>query len=107
MEKLFFYAVLDKLIKRSGLSLPYLEQASGVPHQTIESWQEGRVKQPRKWLDLLRLAKAMRLSLQETNENFLNRPTINLCVHCWKEAKNRIKRRLIHSPFGSKNRNGA
>jgi len=68
VEKLFFYVVLDRLIKRSGLSLPYLEQESSVPHQTIESWREGRVKHPRKWLDLLRLAKAMRLTLPETNE---------------------------------------
>lgn len=68
MGKLSFYEVLDKFIKHSGQSLPRLEELTAVPQKTIESWLEGRVKHPRKAVDLLRLAKAMRLNLAETNE---------------------------------------
>lgn len=68
MGKLSFDVVLDKFIKHSGQSLPRLEERSAVPQKTIESWLEGRVKHPRKAVDLLELAKAMRLNLAETNE---------------------------------------
>lgn len=63
----FFYEVLTEFVKRGGHTSGQLERISGVPKQTIVSWLDGRVKKPRSWQDILRLAVAMRLNEPEAN----------------------------------------
>lgn len=45
-----------------------LNRLSGVPKATIVNWLEGRVVRPRRWQDLVRVADAMRLGRDETED---------------------------------------
>lgn len=45
----------------------WLSKHSGVPKATIVNWLEGRVARPRYWLDLVKVAAALNLTLDETN----------------------------------------
>lgn len=67
MTTQFFDEVLAGLIEQSGLPLPRLAKLSSVSQKTIESWLEGRVKRPRTWHDLARVATVMHLKLPQIN----------------------------------------
>jgi len=45
-----------------------VSRLSGVPKATIVNWLEGRVARPRRWQDLVRVADAMRLSREATED---------------------------------------
>jgi len=51
-----------------GYSPGLVSRLSGVPKATIVNWLEGRVARPRRWQDLVRVADAMRLDRDETED---------------------------------------
>lgn len=62
-----FGDVLRIFVEREGRTAGQLEKLTQVPKQTIVSWLEGRVKHPRSWSDIVRVAAALHLNESETN----------------------------------------
>jgi hypothetical protein len=62
-----FAEVLKEYVGRSAYRPGQLARLTGVPQRTIVNWLEGRVRQPRAWQDVIKLAQALRLSLPETD----------------------------------------
>ncbi len=52
---------------RFPISVGLLAKMTGVSKVTIVNWQSGRVRQPRRWQDVILVADAMRLSIPSTN----------------------------------------
>jgi len=63
--------VLSRFVERSGYSMGQLGRLSEVPKRTIANWLGGRVRRPRHAEDLLKLAHALHLDGQETDELLL------------------------------------
>lgn len=61
-----FADVLKQYIDASHYSLGQLSRLSGIPKSTIVNWLQGRVKRPRTFDDLLKLAAIIHLSEAET-----------------------------------------
>jgi predicted ATPase len=59
--------VLHQLMRRPNLRYTpgLVSKLSGVPKATIVNWLEGQVRKPRRWQDLVRVADAMRLSMDD------------------------------------------
>ncbi|MCA9952202.1 MAG: hypothetical protein KDE48_21270 [Anaerolineales bacterium] len=62
-----FSDILNAYIERSAYRPGQLARLTSVPQMTIVNWLEGRVKRPRAWQDVVRLAGALRLNLRETD----------------------------------------
>ncbi|MBK8903052.1 MAG: hypothetical protein IPM53_17820 [Anaerolineaceae bacterium] len=60
-----FADVLQQFVTRSSYSAGQLARLTGIPKPTILSWLDGRVKHPRSYSDLLRLAESLHLELSE------------------------------------------
>lgn len=60
-----FADVLQQFVARSSYSAGQLARLTGIPKPTILSWLDGRVKHPRSYSDLLRLAESLHLELTE------------------------------------------
>lgn len=60
-----FADVLQQFVNRSSYSAGQLARLTGIPKPTILSWLDGRVKHPRSYSDLLRLAESLHLELTE------------------------------------------
>jgi tetratricopeptide (TPR) repeat protein/transcriptional regulator with XRE-family HTH domain len=58
--------VLGRYAERSGYSAGQLARLSGVPKATLVNWLAGRVRKPRHWQDLARLAAVLHLGEEET-----------------------------------------
>lgn len=52
-------------VKRSGCTVSQLARLTEVPHPTLVNWLEGRVKKPRYWDALLRVAAVLNLNEEE------------------------------------------
>jgi transcriptional regulator with XRE-family HTH domain len=52
-------------VKRSGCTVSQLARLTDVPHPTLVNWLEGRVKKPRYWDALLRVAAVLNLNEEE------------------------------------------
>lgn len=63
----FFDDVLGEYVRRAAYTPGQLSRLTGIPKQTLVTWLEGRVRKPRNWRDLLRLAAALRLHEEEAN----------------------------------------
>lgn len=59
--------VLTTYINRSGYTTGQLAKLTGIPKPTIVNWMEGRVKRPRVYHDLIRLASVLHLDEAEAN----------------------------------------
>jgi len=57
-----FGQVLDRYMREMRRGPGVLAKLSGVPRQTIISWQKGYVDQPRNWIDVAKVAKAFPLT---------------------------------------------
>ncbi len=64
-QTLDFADVLQQVVTRSSYSAGQLARLTGIPKPTILSWLDGRVKHPRSYSDLLRLAESLHLELPE------------------------------------------
>ena len=53
---------------RSRLSMADLSVQTDIPQRTLANWKEGRVRKPRHWQDILKLAAALRCSEAEADE---------------------------------------
>lgn len=62
-----FSEILNAYVVRSAYRPGQLARLTGVPQMTIVNWLEGRVKRPRTWQDIVRLARALHLSWRETD----------------------------------------
>lgn len=67
MSQFQFSDILKRYIHRSGYSLGQLHRLTGIPKRTLANWAEGRVRQPRGYADLLKLAAALHLSAVEAS----------------------------------------
>lgn len=56
-----FAELLQFYVNKEGYTTGQLSKRSGIPKPTIVNWLEGRVRRPRSWQDLLKLARALRL----------------------------------------------
>ena len=65
-----FSEALEYFVKRTGYSQAQLSRITGIPKATITNWMSGRVHRPRSWGDLMRLAQALHLTMQETTTLF-------------------------------------
>ncbi len=63
-----FADVLKHYLNRQGNSLGQLAQRSGIPKRTIANWVADQVRKPRHQMDLIKLARALNLSISEANE---------------------------------------
>ena len=62
-----FRSVLEHFIYRSGFSLGQLSRLTAVPKRTLANWVAGRVKRPRHFEDLLKVAAALHLAPHEAS----------------------------------------
>lgn len=67
IEKEPFSDVLREYVNRLNLSSGRIAQLSDLPKDTVVSWVQGRVKRPRNVIDILKIARALRLTNVETN----------------------------------------
>lgn len=63
-----FAVVLNRYAKRLAYTPAQLARLSNIPEPTIINWIKGRVKKPRRYTDLVRLAAVLRLSEAEASE---------------------------------------
>lgn len=61
-----FADVLQQYVNRATYSAGQLARLTGIPKPTILSWLDGRVKHPRSYSDLIKLAEALHLAPEET-----------------------------------------
>lgn len=59
--------VLGRHLTRSHSSVNRIASLAGVPKQTISNWLESRIKKPRRWQDVIKVATALQLSVADTN----------------------------------------
>lgn len=63
-----FEAVLNHFIQQSHLSVGQLHRLTDIPLETIKNWVEGRSRRPRVASDIIKLAAALHLTREETNQ---------------------------------------
>lgn len=71
-----FAEVFETYVKRDGRRIRQLSHATQelfqeshkVPHTTIYRWLKGQVKKPRNWIDILKLARTLRLTELEADK---------------------------------------
>ena len=69
MAEQFLADVVLHFHERSGLSYAQIARKAGLANKTvISNWANGYSKRPRDWRDLIRFARALELTEQETNE---------------------------------------
>lgn len=66
-DKTFLDEVLDEYMSREQRSNDWLAEATGLSKATIRNWREGKVKRPRNWQDVAKIAIALHLKLAETD----------------------------------------
>lgn len=62
-----FFDVCREYIDESGLAISTLANLSRVSKDTIKNWKGGRVKRPRYWLEVAKLAKALKLGEKDAS----------------------------------------
>lgn len=84
-----FTELLIQFQQQKGYTPGQLARRSGLPKMTIINWLQGRVKRPRFWQDVIKLAQAMNLNRPE-EENLLDAagypPLANLVNNIQDEA---------------------
>ena len=59
--------IIQSYITQQGYNPTKLARVAAVPRSTIVNWLEGNVTKPRYWHDLIKVAAAMKLDLEEVN----------------------------------------
>lgn len=62
-----FADTFGQLVQQSHYTPGQLAALSGIPKTTIVNWLTGRVRRPRRWQALIKLASALRLNTADTN----------------------------------------
>jgi tetratricopeptide (TPR) repeat protein/transcriptional regulator with XRE-family HTH domain len=63
-----FTTVVNRYVARALYTAGQLANLTGVSKETIANWLEGKVRKPRQWRDLVKLARALHLNEAETTE---------------------------------------
>jgi formylglycine-generating enzyme required for sulfatase activity len=63
-----FSEVLRESFRKNLIKPGQAAELTGIPKDTILNWIKGRVKKPRSWRDVVRLAGALRLDVDQTNK---------------------------------------
>src|SRR5690606_15688520 len=63
-----FTHVMRECLMRSGYNACQVARLAGLPRRTLSNWLEGGVTKPRNWLDVVKLARALRLPRNEANK---------------------------------------
>lgn len=63
-----FAHVVGECLTRSGYNACQVARLAGLPRRTVANWLDGVVTKPRSWLDVVKLARVLRLTLNEVNE---------------------------------------
>ncbi|MEM7033346.1 MAG: tetratricopeptide repeat protein, partial [Chloroflexota bacterium] len=74
---------LNDLVSRRGYTIGQLARLSDVPKRTIANWLEGRVRRPRVCYDLLKIARVLRLEIDEVSSliEAAGHPPLSELVH--------------------------
>lgn len=90
--------VLRMYLDEVGWSERQLATRADVPRGTIRNWVRGVVKQPRNWQDLIQVATAMRLDIQQTSKLLQSacHPTVPAL---WNQVESDADRKLL-TPWG-------
>jgi formylglycine-generating enzyme required for sulfatase activity len=85
MMRQTFDEVLRGFFQKNFIKPDQVAKSTGIPKDTILNWLKGRVKQPRSWQDVVKLAAALHLDEDQANELLAsaNYPTIG---KLWKTA---------------------
>lgn len=67
MTKQSFDHILKHYMKQTYTTLGQLAQQTNIPKGSIINWRKGRVKRPRRWQDVINIARAMHLNPSETD----------------------------------------
>jgi tetratricopeptide (TPR) repeat protein len=88
-----FADVVNRFVSRSLYTPGQLSQLSDIPEETIVNWLKGRVKKPRQWQDLLKLATVLHLKEAEATEllQSAGHPSIQQLRKSLQELLKRIK----------------
>lgn len=63
-----FTHVVGECLNRSGYNICQVARLSGLPRRTVANWLDGVVTKPRNWLDVVKLARTLRLPFNEANK---------------------------------------
>ncbi|MCC6601557.1 MAG: hypothetical protein IT327_00010 [Anaerolineae bacterium] len=63
-----FTHVMRECLMRSGYNACQVARLAGLPRRTVANWHDGVVTKPRNWLDVVKLARALRLPRNEANK---------------------------------------
>jgi len=63
-----FQETLTTFVYRARYSAGQLADLTGIPKRTVANWLSGRVRRPRQWQEVVRLAAALHLSAAETDD---------------------------------------
>src|SRR4051812_42252713 len=63
-----FNNLLKSHLASAAVSVSQLARESGLPRRTIANWTEGYAQQPRYWGDVLKIAGALHLDQQATDD---------------------------------------
>jgi hypothetical protein len=66
-ERRSFAEVLFEYVRPSLYSASQLSTRAGIPLETVKNWLEGRVRKPREWRDVVKLASTLHLSATEAS----------------------------------------
>jgi hypothetical protein len=94
-----FAHVVGECLVRSGYNACQVARLAGLPRRTVANWHDGVVTKPRNWLDVVKLARALRLPRNEANKLLAAAAT-----HRWLSCNNKpkTKQNAACLPFGQK-----
>ena len=89
-----FVDVLEQFVRRSQRNPKQLANLTSLPIETIKNWLEGRVRRPRDWRDIVRLARALHLTEAETTSLLCAAGHPAMC-ELMQQAENERDRQLV------------
>ncbi|MGB0385540.1 MAG: hypothetical protein ACPGWR_12010 [Ardenticatenaceae bacterium] len=98
MHNRFYFAdVFSVYVKQSGYTPGQLSRHSGIPKPTIVNWLEGRVRRPRSWRDLVKLAGVLHLDQSDATRllQSAGHPPIKELLARAKASKKRAELELL------------
>lgn len=63
-----FADVFTQTLDKRSTSIRAAARLSKISRRTLENWSAGKVRRPRSWRQLVQLARALRLTADETNQ---------------------------------------
>lgn len=89
-----FTLIVGECLTRSGYNTCQVARLAGLPRRTVANWLDGVVTKPRNWLDVVKLARALRLPFNEANE-LLAAAGYSPLAQLQQQAQNEAERSLL------------